>query len=115
MFRDGLVSILAEPQSAIEQSYRLKFAVALMRDARVEGNDANLEKWGGIVDAEADPEAPERKEAHYQRCLRLRDKLDLAALAKAVNSLSSDEPLWRPRQAGLFTEVGEYLKGESAY
>lgn len=110
MFRDGLVSTMEEPQSAIEQTYRLKFAIALMRDARVEGNDANLERWGAIVDAEADPEAPERTEAQYQRCLRLRDQLDLAALAKALDSLSSDDPLWRLRKAGLYTEVGEYLK-----
>jgi SIR2-like domain len=110
LFRDALVSIMGEPQSPIEQSYRLEFAVALMRDARVEGNNANLERWGAIVEAEADPEAPERTEAQYQRCLHLRDQLDFAALAKALNSLSSDDPLWRLRKAGLYTEVGEYLK-----
>jgi SIR2-like domain len=110
LFRDALVSIMGEPQSAIEQSYRLEFAVALMRDARVEGNNANLERWGAIVEAEADPEAPERTEGQYQRCLHLRDQLDFAALAKALNSLSSDDPLWRLRKAGLYTEAGEYLK-----
>jgi hypothetical protein len=88
----------------------LEFAVALMRDARVEGNNANLEKWSAIVEAEADPEAPERTAAQYQRCLHLRDQLDFAALANALNSLTSDDPIWRLRKAGLYTELGEYLK-----
>jgi len=93
MFRDALVAIMEESHPAIERGYRLKFAVALMRDARIEGNDANLERWGAIVDAEADSDAPERMEAQYQRCLRLRDQLDLAALARALNALTSENPL----------------------
>jgi hypothetical protein len=110
LFRDALVLIMEEPRSSIEKSYRSEFAVALMRDARVEGNNANFERWGAIVEADADPEAPERTDAQYQRCLYLRDQLDFAALAKALNSLTSDDPLWRLRKAGLYTELGEYLK-----
>lgn len=76
MFRDALVSIMDEPNSPIDRGARLKFAVALMRDARIEGNDGNFEKWSAVVDAEAEPDVPERLDAHYQRCLRLRDQLD---------------------------------------
>ena len=110
MFRDALVAIMDEPNPPIERGFRLRFAVALMRDARVDGNDSNFEKWSAVVDAEAEPDAPERLEAHYQRCLRLRDQLDLAGLAKSLNALDSENPLWRVRQAGLYAEVGEYVK-----
>jgi hypothetical protein len=110
MFRDALVAIMEESHVAIEPRYRLKFAIALIRDARMEGNDGNLERWGVIVDAEADADAAERMEAQYQRCLRLRDQLDLGALARALNALTSDDPLWLLRQAGLYAEVGEYVK-----
>ena len=42
--------------------------------------------------------------------MRLRDQLDLAGLAKALNGLNSEAPLWRLRRAGLHAEVGEYAK-----
>jgi hypothetical protein len=98
MFRDALASIMNESSPPIERGARLKFAVALIRDARVEGNDGNFEKWSAIVDTEADADAPERLEAQYQRCLRLRDQLDLSGLGKSLNALDSESPLWRLRQ-----------------
>lgn len=110
LFRDALVAIMEEANPPIENWARLKFAVALMRDARIGENDANLEKWHAIVNADADVEAPERREAEYQRCLRLRDKLDLKELSRSIALLDADDPLWRLRQAGLYTEVGEYIK-----
>jgi hypothetical protein len=108
--RDALVAIMEEPTPPIERPFRLQFAVALMRDARIEGNDAGLKKWGNLVDEEAAPEAPERLEAQYHRCLRLRDCLDLDGLAKALGALNSEDSVWRLRRAGLYTEVGEYAK-----
>jgi hypothetical protein len=110
MFRDALVAIMDEPNPPIDRSVRLKFAVALMRDARIEGNAGNFEQWSAVVDAEAGPDAPGRLDAHYQRCLRLRDQLDLAGLAKSLNTLDSENPLWCLRQAGLYAEVGDYVK-----
>jgi hypothetical protein len=110
LFRDALIAIMLEPNPPIEKWTRLKFAVALMRDARIGENDVNLEKWNAIVNAEADADALERREAEYQRCLRLRDKLDLKELSKSIALLDAEDPLWRLRQAGLYTEVGEYVK-----
>ena len=109
MFRDALVVVM-EANPPIERGIRLEFAVALMRDARAEGNDGNFDKWSAIVDTEADADAPERLEAQYQRCLRLRDQLDLSGLGKSLNALDTESPLWRLRQAGLYAELGQYRR-----
>ena len=108
--RDALVATMDASQPPIENRYRLMFAVALMRDARMDGNDSDIQKWGAIIDAEATADASERMEAQYQRCLRLRDQLDLAGLTNALDTLTSANPLWQLRQAGLYAEVGEHAR-----
>ncbi len=110
LLRDALVTIMAEPASSIERSIRLRFAVALMRDARIERNEANFKKWQAVVETEAGADEEERREAQYQKCLWLRDGADLLALAKEIAPLSTAHPVWRLRQAGLYCEVGAYVK-----
>lgn len=108
--RDALVAIMQETAPPVEQGLRLRFALALMREARVREEEADFQKWNAVVENEASADDPTRVDAAYQRCLWHRDQLDMDALAKAVNDLESEEPLWRLRKAGLLSEVGEYTK-----
>ena len=64
MFRDALVAIMEESNPPIERDLRIRFAIALMRDARTEGNDTSFDRWDAVVATEADTEAPERLVAH---------------------------------------------------
>jgi hypothetical protein len=110
MLRDAIVALMEEASPPIERGPRLKFAVALMRDARLERHDGNFEKWSTLIDSEVNADDAERLEANYQRCLRLRDQLNLVELGKLVSELESENPIWRLRQAGIYAEVGEYEK-----
>lgn len=110
IFRDALVAIVDEPNRLFDQGMRLKVAVALMRIARIERNDRDFKRWSAIADAVAGADAGERLEAQYQRCLHLRDELDLTELTKSLKLLNSNDPLWQLRQAGLYAEVGHYEK-----
>jgi hypothetical protein len=109
-FRDALVSIMQESNPPADRGLRFRFALALMRDARTRDDGADFQKWNDVIVSEAGADDPIHLDALYQRCLRHRDQLDMDALAKAVNGLTSEDPLWRLRRAALFAEIGEYAK-----
>jgi len=90
-----------------ETDRRLNFALALMRDARIDDNESSFQKWGTLVEAAAPVDGPARIEALYQRCLRARDQLDHAALSVLLVQLTGEEPIWKMRRAALHAELGQ--------
>lgn len=107
---NALEAVMELPRGQIDRAHRFKFAVALMRHARTSSDRASLEKWARSVEGDAAPDAPEWIDIRYQRCLLLRDELDLIGLAAEIASISSNEPIWKLRKAGLYAEVGEHVR-----
>lgn len=94
----------------VDMRLRWEFAVALMRDARVEDKADIFNKWTKLVNEMAPADSLQRGEALYQQCLRARDTLDHDGLAILLPRLTSDDPLWQLRRAALHAELGEFVK-----
>ena len=109
-----LVSAMKEMVDAkppeIDPELRLRFAVALTRQARVSYNDADLKRWADLIEAEAIPDAPERQQARYQLCLRARDRMDMDGMTGALERITAETPIWKLRRAALHIELGEHAK-----
>jgi hypothetical protein len=109
-----LVTAMAElvdgNSAEIDLDLRLEFALALMRDARVSHDDEGLKRFGAIIETESAADAPIRQEAEYQWCLRARDQMDLATMARRLIKITADDPVWKLRRAALHTELAEYAK-----
>jgi hypothetical protein len=107
---ETMKEILEASSPEADQSLRLEFALALMRQARVSHDDDGLRRWAALIDAEAQADAPERQDAEYQLCLRARDRMDLEGVTAGLARLTSEDPIWKLRRAALHTEIGEYVK-----
>ena len=107
-FAAALTELVNAKSPEVDAEMCLKFALALMRDARVSYDDDGMRRWGGIIEAEARPDSVIRQEAEYQWCLRARDRMELAALAARLANITSEDPIWKLRRATLHTEIGEY-------
>jgi SIR2-like domain len=109
---EGLAQCLTETVEAsgviMPTGLRLEFAVALMRNARFSCDDEALDRWGKLIESEAPPIDPNRIEAHYQRCLRARDRLDGQGLRDLLLHLDTPDPVWKLRKAALLAEIGEF-------
>lgn len=111
-FVEALSSAVEAWPSEGEPQRKLGFALALMRDARIDDNETLFQKWGALVEATASADSPARTEALYQRCLRARDHLDHPALATLVVQLTAEDPIWKMRRAALHAELAECATAE---
>ena len=93
-----------------DRSLRLKFALALMRHARVFHDNDSLKKWSELIEAEAQADEFARQDAQYQLCLRARGGMDLDGVITGLGRLTLEDPIWKLRRAALHTEIGEYVK-----
>jgi hypothetical protein len=111
---ERLVTLLGEITEAwpdgVDMRLRWEFAVALMRDARIDDKTDVFTKWAKLVEERAPADSLQREEALYQQCLRARDTLDYDSLAILLLQLTSDDPLWQLRRAALHAELGEFVK-----
>jgi hypothetical protein len=89
---------------------RWEFAVALMRDARIDDKAEVFAKWAKLVEEMVPADSLQREETLYQKCLRARDTLDYHGLQTLLPQLRSDDPLWQLRRAALHAELGEFAK-----
>jgi hypothetical protein len=107
---DAVTALLDSFPSEVEAQTLCKFAVALMRHARLSDDEEVFHKWEKFVESNASTLDESRHEAKYQRCLFERDRLNLDALSKAIDSLDATDTIWSLRRAALLTEVGQYVQ-----
>jgi hypothetical protein len=86
-----------------------ELAHAMMRDARLSDDAADVERWGDFIERVTPPSSPVRVEALYQRCLRARDIADFRKLEELSELLVADEPDWKLRRAAIAADLGRYV------
>jgi hypothetical protein len=94
----------------VDMRLRWEFAIALMRDARIDDKVDAFSKWAKLIDETAPADSLQREEALYQQCLLARDTLNYHGLEILLPRLISDDPLWQLRRAALHAELGEFVK-----
>jgi hypothetical protein len=107
---EALAELVDDKSPEIDPDLRLEFALALMRDARVSRDDDGLRRWEAVILADAGAASSIRLAAHYQRCLRARDTMDLTSVRTELAKITSEDPIWKLRRAALHTEIGEHAK-----
>ena len=110
-----LLGTIADPARScgLEKRQQLNVASALLRHARRRGDDAGFTRWTNILETHAGQNLDLTAEVVYQRCLRARDRLDIAGLATAVKSLEGPDPIWHLRRAALHCELGEFVEASA--
>lgn len=90
--------------AALPLSMRLDIARWLLREAREQGDEEAFQRWDNYLEQTDDRST--KAWLAWERCLRARDELDLAALEKALPHLVGDDPIWLMRKAALLVVLG---------
>ena len=98
---------------SLNKRQQLEIALALLRFARLQENDDDFAHWNAVLEANGEFDADLRAQASYQRCLRSRDLLDLAALAIELEKVAGQDPVWLLRRAALRCELGQFTEANA--
>jgi hypothetical protein len=110
LLRVAMADFMDDPKSHDFAPQRRKFAVALMRHARCICDTTLFERWGHLLEKEAAPGSEDYLQMHYQRCLWVRDRLDLETLANELGKWAAQDPVWKLRRATLYCDIGQYTQ-----
>ena len=105
---DFVTKILEEGAGSLDKDLRREFIVALMRDTRLTHDAPSYDDLRSLEERFGGEDEELRLEITYQRCLLARDKMDLQVLLNELAHLRSDTPIWKLRQAALWSEVGRH-------
>ena len=98
--------------TAFNREQRRLLVGALLRTAREQDDEVEFARWTAVMKliSSTDPEA--RAEMVYQRCLYLRDRMDLPALEENLHSIEGQDPVWKLRRAFLLCELRLWSEAE---
>lgn len=105
---DFVIKTLEEGVGSLDKDLRREFIVAVMRDTRLEHDAPSYDDLRSLEERFGGEDEELRLEITYQRCLLARDKMDLQVLLNELAQLRSDTPIWKLRQAALWSEVGHH-------
>ena len=101
------VAALALGEGGLHTTIRLEFFRTLLREARLNRNEAEFRKFETLLAAIAHPGSDAHADLIAQRLLWARDGLDLASVSGGLSELVGPDPIWRLLRAALHCECGE--------
>jgi hypothetical protein len=104
---------LPRPMSGLSKDEHLDLAILALRAAREEGNQKRFDEIAQGLAEHAEEGGEHRAALAYQKALWAWNRLDLAELSKRVAEIEGPDPVWKLRQAALYSALGQFEKTEA--
>ncbi|MDI1347130.1 MAG: SIR2 family protein [Pseudolabrys sp.] len=110
---NALSAIVEAPPSAeLSPNEHLELASIALRASRFDNNRPRFDRLTEIITKFSEPESDHRANVAYQKCLWLRDRLQLKEMAKQTAEIEGPDPVWKLRQANIRCEFGDYINAK---